>query len=149
MKYKLRMEIGDPSKDGHNQSETIYFNSNKSSQELKEAYNKSCLLTGLVWTSNKNPIVDGVELKWSRHCRHSDYNDRQLFVEYEQYEISDLAKSILESHGIHVEENNYDSDCVIDLFHNFLRLSLPDFEVEFVKDETELVDITIGYGLFE
>lgn len=144
MKYKLRMEIGDPSKDGHNQSETIYFNSNKSTQELKDAYKKSCELTGLVFTENTPIIVDGFKLDW----QHPEYTDRKLFVEYEQYEVSELAKSILESYGIEVFDE-YDSDCVIGLFHNFLRLSLPDFEVEFVKDETELLDLTIGYGFFE
>jgi hypothetical protein len=144
MKYKLRMEIGDPSKDGHNQSKTIYFNSNKSTQELEEAYEKSCDITGLVWTCNKNPKINGEELDW----KNPEYNDRQLFVEYESYELSDLAKSILESHGVDTD-GEWDSDSVIDLFFDFLKISLPDFKAEFVKDETELLDITIGYGLFE
>jgi hypothetical protein len=144
MKYKLRMEIGDPSKDGHNQSKTIYFNSNKSTQELKEAYKRSCNITGLVWTSNEDLKINGKELDW----RHPEYKDRQLFAEYESYELSDLAKSILESHGVDTD-GEWDSDSVIDLFFDFLKISLPDFNAEFVKDETELLDVTIGYGLFE
>ena len=36
MKYKLKMNVGDPSQNGHNQSETVYFMSNKTSKELKE-----------------------------------------------------------------------------------------------------------------
>ena len=143
MKYKLKMEIGDPSKDGHNQSKTIYFYSNKTVKEITEAYYQSCKLTGLVWKFNQNPIVNGEEINW----KHPEYNDRLLFVEYEQYELSELAKNILESHDID-SSCKWDSDCVIDLFHDFIKLSLPDLEIEFVKEDAELLDITIGYGLF-
>lgn len=144
MKYKLKMEIGDPSKDGHNQSKDIYFFSNKTTKEITKAYYESCKLTGLVWKSNQNPIVDGKEINW----KHPDYKDRLLFVEYEQFELSKLAKIILESHGIDAN-GEWNSDCVIDLFHDFIKLSLPDLEIEFVKEDAELLDITIGYGLFE
>jgi len=144
MKYKIKMEIGDPSKDGHNQSETVYFYSNKTTKEITEAYYKSCELTGLVWKSNQNPKVDGVEISW----QHPEYNDRLLFVEYEQYQLSELAKGILEKQGIN-PGGEWDSDSVIDLFHDFIRLSLPDLEIEFIQEDAELLGITIGYGLFE
>jgi len=144
MKYKLKMKIGDPSKDGHNQSETVIFYSNKSSKEITEAYYKSCDLTGLVWKSNQKPKINGEEISW----QHPEHYDRLMFVEYEQYELSELAKSILESHGIDAS-GEWDSDCIIDLFHDFIRLSLPDLVIEFIKEDAELIDITIGYGLFE
>lgn len=144
MKYKLRMEVGDPSRNGHGQSETIYFNSNKSTQELKEAYEKSCDITGLTWTSDKRPKVNGMEMSWNT----PEYENRQLFVEYESYKLSDLAKSILEKHGLDVDEE-WDAHSALCLFFDFLRISLPDFKVEFAEDNTELLDLTICYGLFE
>ena len=145
MKYKLKMNVGDPSQNGHNKSETVYFMSNKTAKELKKAYLESCKLTGLVFDGNTTPIVDGVELDW----RHIAYNDRAICIEYESFEISDLATSILQNHGIETKQDDLDVDYFVELFFKFIKLSLVDFEYELSEDETELLDITIGYGLFE
>ena len=145
MEYKLKMNVGDPSQNGHNQSETVYFISNKSIKELNEAYLKSCQLTGLVFDGTINLVFDGVKLDW----RHPEYKDRTICVEYESFEISDLAISILQNHGIETKKDDLNVDYLVELFFKFIKLSLVDFEYEFSEDETELLDITIGYGLFE
>ena len=145
MGYKLKMNVGDPSKNGHKQNVTVYFTSNKSTEELKEAYSESCKLTGLVFDGNTNPIVNGVELNW----QHPEYADRTICVEYESFEISNLAVSILQSHGIQTKKDDLDVDYLVELFFKFIKLSLLDFEYELSEDETELLNITIGYGLFE
>ena len=139
------MEVGDPSQNGHNKSVTVYFTSNKSNKELNDAYLKSCDLTGLVFDRNTNLVINGVKLNW----QHPEYNDRTICVEYESFEISDLAISILKNYGIQTKKEDLDVDYLIELFFKFIKLSLLDFEYEFSEDETELLDITIGYGLFE
>lgn len=142
--YKFKIPIGDPSKDGHNQCEYITIESNKSEQEIKEAYNKSCELTGLVFTSNKEVIVDGKALTW----RDKEYKDRCICTEYESYDSSDLAKEILNKYNIDGNIDG-DSDILVEIFLNFIKISLPDFEYKFINDDIPVLGLTIGYGLFE
>ena len=94
MEYKFKIEIGDPSKDGHNQSEEKVIISNKTIEEVRDAYKKSCELTGLVFTSNTNVIVNDKVLNW----RDGEYADRNICVEYESYDTSELAQIILKEY---------------------------------------------------
>ena len=145
MEYKFKIEIGDPSKDGHNQSEDRIINSNKTREQVREAYNKSCLLTGLVFTSNKDIIVNNEKLNW----QDDDYSKRQICTEYESYEMSKLAEDILQTYGIKNTQIDGDVDSLVDIFLEFIKLSLPDFEYNIVQDIIPSLDLTIGYGLFD
>lgn len=143
--YKFKIEIGDPSKDGHNQSEERIINSNKTKEQVREAYDKSCLLTGLVFTSNKDIIVNNEKLNW----QHSEHSDRSICTEYESYEMSKLAEDILQTHGIKNTQIDGDVDSLVNIFLEFIKLSLPDFEYNIVQDIIPSLGLTIGYGLFE
>ena len=144
MKYKFKIEVGDPSKDGHNQSEDIVINSNKTITEVREAYDKSCLLTGLVFTSNKDMVVNNEKLSW----KHPEYSDRCVCVEYESYNTSELAQTILKEYGIEDSEIDGDVGSLVDVFLEFIKLSLPDFEYNIIQDPIPSLGLTIGYGLF-
>jgi hypothetical protein len=145
MEYKFKIEIGDPSKDGHNQSEDRVIISNKTRDQVREAYNKSCLLTGLVFTSNKDIIVNNEKLNW----QNNEYSDRSICTEYESYDTSELAQNILKEYGIKNPEIDGDIDSLVDIFLEFIKLSLPDFEYDIVQDIIPSLGLTIGYGLFE
>jgi len=145
MENKFKIEIGDPSGDGHNKVETKIINSNKTIQEVRDAYKKSCELTGLVFTSNTNVIVNNKILNWSD----DEYSDRNICVEYESYDTSELAQTILEEYGIENPVIDGDIDSLVDIFLEFIKLSLPDFEYDIVQDIIPSLGLTIGYGLFD
>ena len=145
MEYKFKIEIGDPSKDGHSQSEDRVITSNKTTEEVREAYDKSCLLTGLVFTSNVDIIVNNEKLGW----QHPEHSNRQICTEYESYEASELAQSILEECGIENPVIDGDVDSLVGIFLEFIKLSLPDFEYNIIQDNIPSLGLTIGYGLFD
>lgn len=142
--YKFKIPVGDPSKDGHNQCEYVIIESNKSEQEIKEAYKKSCELTGLVFTSNTEVVVDGKVLTW----RDKEYKDRCVCTDYDSYDSSDLAKEILNKYNVdgHIDG---DYDNLVETFLNFIKISLPDFEYKLINDNIPVLGLTIGYGLFD
>ena len=141
--YKI--VTGDPSGDGHSIKETVFIKCNKTQQEINENYKKSCELTGLVFTENTPIIVEGEKLDW----QHPEYNDRKIGVEYQSGGPSELAWKILKEHGIE-ETEVYDGETIVDLFMNFIKLSLSDLEFEIVPDKTETLHIGgIGYGLYD
>lgn len=142
---KFKIEIGDPSKNGHNQSEERIINSNKTIEEVRKAYDKSCLLTGLVFTSNKDIIVNNEKLNW----QNNEYSDRNICTEYESYDTSELAQNILKEYGIENPNIDGNVDSLVDIFLEFIKLSLSDFEYDIVQDIIPSLGLTIGYGLFE
>jgi hypothetical protein len=145
MKYKFKIEIGDPSKDGHNQSEDRIINSNKKITEVRKAYDKSCEITGLVFTSNKDIIVNNEKLGW----QHPEHSDRSICTDYESYDTSELAQTILKECGIENPNIDGDVDSLVDIFLEFIKLSLPDLEYNIVQDNIPSLGLTIGYGLFD
>lgn len=141
--YKI--VTGDPSGDGHNIKENVFIRCNKSQEDIREAYKKSCEITGLVFTENTPIIVNGNKLDW----QHPEYNDRKICVEYQSAGPSELAWKILIEHGIE-ETEVYDGVTIVDLFLNFVKISLPDLEFDIVPDKTEELHIGgIGYGLYD
>lgn len=146
---KIIIRIGDPSKDGHNMSETYTFMSNKTEEEITKAYYESCKLTGLTFTSN-NPEF---KLSW----KNKEYKDRKVCVDYEETLPSELAVNILKDFGINIlpEDCTYaDWDYIeheefIDIFLKFVSLSLTGFEFQIIPTKKERgLPLTIGYGLF-
>lgn len=153
---KLKITIGDWSEDGHGVYEQFVFESNKTVKEVQDAYKASCKLTGLQFNHNDNytGIVDNY-----RNYR----NDRQICTEYEDSEISEFALDILKEHGIIIDDDNLDEDSFLKLLIDFIKLSLPDLELEeasFKKSELKDIpavngwwnkelNVQFGYGLYE
>ena len=95
---KVKITVGDWSEDGHNQSEEFVFETNKTVKEIQNAYKQSCKKLGLIFDCNENHTdIVGLNLQ------HAEYDDRQVFVEYDQNTISEFAKNIFKedyySHG--------------------------------------------------
>lgn len=150
MRNRFKIKLGDPSNDGHGQCKTFIFKCNKTTTEIETAYKKSCELTGLVFTENTDVIVEGEKLNW----QHPEYSDRKLCVDYESYEPSELAWSILSKHGLEKDdyliagEDDLENEAFLDLFLDFITLSLPGLDYKIIDDTTEVLDLTIGYGRF-
>lgn len=156
---KVKITIGDWSQDGHNQYEEFVFKSNKSVEEIRQAYKDSCKLTGLSF--NHNEDYTGLNLNW----QHPEYRIRKIATEYEKYELSDLAKEILSKFNIdyYNYDEEYSCENFLDLLISFIKLSLPDLTLEEASfKKSELKDIPavngwwnrelncqFGYGLFE
>lgn len=151
----VKLSIGDWSEDGHNQYEEFVYNSNKSVNEIRQAYKDSCKLTGLQFNHNEN---------YSSRTEHSEYGSkRHICTEYQDDEISEFAKGILEEHHIVVNSNSLDVDTFTNLLIEFIKLSLPDLileEASFKRSELKNIDaingwwnkelnVQFGYGLFE
>jgi len=152
---KIRLTIGDWSQDGHNQYEEFVYESNKTVENIKQAYKNSCKLTGLSF--NHNEDYTGLNIGYG--------SERQIATEYGECEISDLAKEILDSFKIDYSdyEEEPSVENFIELLINFIRLSLNDLELKeasFKKSELKNIEpvngwwndelnVQFGYGLFE
>lgn len=141
--YEFKIEMGDPSNDGHGISEKYNIICNKSTEEIVEAYKKACAKTGLTFTEN-----DSYHGKYD--YRHPEYRDRKVCVEYEDSQISKLAIKILNENGIKISEDcDYlDPDEFLSLFMDFITIILPDLKYEIIPDKQKRLPLSIGYGLF-
>jgi hypothetical protein len=139
--YKLKLLVGDSSFEGHQQTETFHFLSNRSSTEISELIKKSNQLTGIDFES--------------------------LFSDYEENTLSEENISTLEENGIDFskvivnyhshtfekfsqERSNFDfwRPDAVNLFIEYLKLSDSELVINIVKDESEIINISLGYGLF-
>lgn len=151
---KVKISIGDWSKDGHNQYEEFVFESNKTVQQIRQAYKDSCELTGLSFNDNEN--YTGLDLGYS--------TDRQIATNYGEYKLSNLAKEVLTKFNIDYSkyEDNGEPEIFLNLLVDFIKLSLPDLlleEASFKKSELKNIppvngwwndelNVQFGYGLF-
>ena len=161
---RVKLTIGDWSDDGHGKSKEIIYESNKSIEEIQQAYKDSCKLTGLQFNTNQDYTELG--LRWD----HPEYDARHIATDYEDNVISKLAEATLLKHGIDVWDGfdmkhfNKETDLVhidgpqhfCDLLIKFIKLSLPDLELEEIPNSimsingwwNENLNVQFGYGLF-
>lgn len=152
---KIKIPIGDWSCDGHCKSEDFVFISNKTVEQIRQAYKDSCKLTGLSF--NHNQDYTGLNLGYG--------TDRQIATEYGSFALSTLAQEILNKFKIDYSdyEDEATADNFVNLLINFIKLSLPDLileEASFKKSELKSIpavngywndqlNCQFGYGLFE
>lgn len=137
MVNKFKIVLGDYSCDGHCMTETIYVKSNYNQNEIVEAYNNSKKLTGLSFDNSTEPNI-GVE--WENNT--IDYNDLEVLKKH--------GYDLLKERNIDREED-YDIDGgedFIDIFFNFVKISLSNLEYEIIQDDTPTLSLDMGYGLF-
>lgn len=158
MNYFVKLTLGDWSNDGHGKYKEYNYISNYEVSKIREAYKKSCKLTGLSFNDNEN--YTGRELK------HGSW--RKIWTEYQSYEIKENAIEVLNKHGINLCEiygNDIyiDFECVLDesqaadLIMKFISLSMPiDWIYELEENKYENIngyntglDEQFGYGLFD
>lgn len=155
MIYKLT--LGDWSGDGHEEYREFLFDCNYDIHKIRQAYKDSCKKLGISFNHN----TDYTEL--GLHFR----DERQIWTEYEDGNISEFAFNILKTAGCldNIDYYEEDGECFIEecsecasLIMNFIALSMPsDFEykpVEEVKYEAingwwnDELNEQFGYGLF-
>lgn len=160
---KIKITIGDWSQDGHNQYDESVFESNKTVEEIQDAYKASCKLTGIQF--NHNEDYTGLKLGYR--------SPFLICTEYEDSKISAEALEILKKHNVTVfidddngddEDPEYylDQDSFLQLLIDFIKISLPDWTLEeaaFKKSELRTIpavngwwngnlNVQFGYGLF-
>lgn len=157
MRTRVKLSIGDWSEDGHNEYEQLVYNSNKSVTEIQQAYKDSCKLTGLQFNENTN--FTGLK----EHGRGSYATKRHICCDYQEPNVSEFARKILEEHNINPKEDySFDAEGFAELIIDFIKLSLPDLvldEASYKKSELYNIDVIngwwndnlnvgFGYGLF-
>ena len=159
----MYLVLGDWSNDGHGRSDKVLVSSNKTVNEIQDAYKASCRLTGVSFNHND----DFTE-------RQRGYNEKKKYhiaTDYEQgLDVSDEAKQALEDAGFDVEkhfafgmdEEGYqieDNDVIfLHLWTEFVKLSLPDLIINKIIEDDSIpvingywnknLNVQFGYGLY-
>ena len=153
--YKYVLNIWDWSDDWHWKNERIILESSHTKEEIIEAYKASCKLTWLQF--NHNDDYTGLGWNWE------EQDKRNIATDYEDSSLSKDKIAKLKSHWIHIEwfDEDYEEDFYFDwvehfveLWINFVTLSLPEWKVKIINDDLEEINgfrgfrQQFGYGLF-
>lgn len=159
LQYKIKVNIGDWSNDGHGYNEVYVFDSNYDVNALRVAYKQSCELVGVQFNHNTNYTDD--ESK-SRHG-----TPYYICTKYGDASVSEEAATLLLEKGLDVadysmqhDEILYDADCILNLILDFIKLSLQDLELnEGAFRKSDLINMDtlnsgdlnhqFGYGVFD
>jgi len=142
---KMYLTLGDPSNDGHGQTEEPLLESNKTLKEVQRAYKDSCTITGIAFS---NDI-----------CR--EYEDSMLSNEVceklEKFKCP-LLKKWEDEDKPHGDGREMYPERITDLFIWFVNLSLGEDELQEASDDEQIPSINntygsdlftqIGYGVF-
>lgn len=146
---KVKLNLGDWSEDGHGKCDSLILEVNKDVSEIRQGYKDSCKLVGVQFNHNEN--YAGLQ-RTSRTPLH-------IWTEYEDSYISEEAMECLIESGLFKDEEEYCQkyeDYPERLIMDFIKLSLPDLEYEFLDDEipsingfwNDELNCQIGYGLY-
>lgn len=159
----MYLVLGDWSDDGHGKYDKVLVESNKSVEEIQDAYKASCKLTGVSFNHNE----DFTE----RKRNYKEKQKYQIATEYEQgFNVSDEAKQALRDAGFDVEKHfaygmDEDNDQIEDndviflyLWTEFVKLSLPDLIINKIPEDDNIpvingywdknLNVQFGYGLY-
>lgn len=160
---KVKLTIGDWSRDGHEKSEYFIYSVNKDVSEIREAYKSSCKLTRVQFNHGEN--YTGLDKLVEEMCICTEYEDNQL---------SKKVADVLKSHGINVDiyfddideeegTGSFNPEGLAELIMEFIKLSIPDLqykEASFKKSKVDNIppingwwnrelNCQFGYGLFD
>ncbi len=144
---RFTFRLGDPYKDGHNQSEDITLACNYTKDEVLKAYTKSALSCGLTHFKhhaykplNNNKTVEMCE----------EYEDNHIPIEYVEKLITlGVPYTFFGFSGDHNEDDEdfrCDTENFTELFMLMTKVNLPDLKYKTVSEDV-IVD-GMGYGLF-
>ena len=140
--FKLELELGDPSVNGHSKWNSYTIESNYCISAIYNAYRKSVELTGVGFNYE---------------------TELSIASEYQSREISVEILDILKTHGLDICDLPKYQDCefeegepfyiemdeeLIFIFFEFIKLFLPDLEYEIISDPLPIFPISIGYGMY-
>lgn len=151
--YKVKLTMGDWSRDGHEESDIFRYISNYPVETIRKAYKESCKLTGLTFSLENYTNLDIRYGSW-----------RYIWTEYEDSHMDEEAIDILKEFGLDVVElyhlddtYSFEPKSASDLMMRFIKLSMPsDWDYTLDKDEYEPINgwwnddlnVQFGYGLY-
>jgi hypothetical protein len=128
--HNINLVVGDWSKDGHNQSESVTIRTNLKLQEVQAAYNKG---------------VKKIGFDLLKNCCH-DYEDNVIQPQFVE-KLKSSGYKFDENDDLDDEEGWFvDTDIWVELYLFFVKTGNPDFEHEIISDN-ESIKLG-GYGLF-
>lgn len=128
MEYKFKITTGDPTRDGHSQTDDFFFISNYSVKEIEKAYKQSCTATGIDISS----------------CC-SDYEDSSIDEDIlASLREAGIPDDVIDNVSTYVGVSEF-----VILVLEFIKLSMPiDFKYEITNDNIPSLNIDLGYGLY-
>lgn len=141
MKYEFFVEVGDWSKDGHNQSEKILVKASKPIMEIEKAFLSVATRIGLVVNGNFVPF--------------SEYEDCKLSLEHASA-IESIGLQLGNYFFLDSADEDYeeivleDATSLVSLLMDIARTELQ-FEYTIAGDETPIFcrgNMSFGYGLY-
>jgi len=147
--YKMKLNIGDWSDDGHGKCESYIYEVNYPVDVVQQAYKDSCKLAGVQFNHSE-------DYTGGKCIGHRPWN--QIATEYDANEIDEKVYEVLQSFGIQVDR--YVTDLYIENFNGlwweFVKLSKPDLEYKDICADIPNINgywngglnVQFGYGLF-
>lgn len=151
---EMYLDLGDPSHDGHGQSDKLLFLVNKTVEEVQQGYKDSCKLTQVSF--NHSGDYTGRDIK-----NYTEAARYQICTEYQNAEVSEEVLDILEEFDFPMikafrQEPYLCVDDFATVWFLFVRLSIPDLQWErkTVDDNIPTINegnlnIQLGYGLYD
>lgn len=160
--YKMKLELGDTSSDGHGKTATILLKSSVDVSAIRKAYKDSCYLTDIQFNSNEK--FTKTKYNWEDSKKHEvvvKYEDsclrNDIFIKLSKF---GLTHELMSSFGFELEDDRYTlyEGSFPLLWIWFVKLSLPkDTVLEIENDDVipsinngpqQELNTQIGYGLF-
>lgn len=134
MKNKIRLVVGDWSKDGHEKSSDVYISCNLTAKEIEKAYKKGAKAIGLD----------------VRETVASEYQDPYLLKEhYEKLKKAGYKEELEPYDDTEKTPTKFyiNDDCFAEMFMFVAKVGNPALEYE-LAENSESVNVG-GYGLFQ
>jgi len=164
---ELKISIGDWLDDGHGKVDFIHFKTNKSIEEIQEAYWSSCIKTGVAFHHEDYPDMSSYN-NMSKNLE-LDKIKYRILTEYQNWNISLKVLEIFKLHGLNSDEmfedyEHNEGDQPVYCPHElsklilwFISLSLDDFEYKIIEDTVKSINgfwdknlnVQFGYGIYE
>ena len=137
LNHTFTLTTGDPSRDGHNQSDSTLFRCNKSLAEVKKSYGLASKMYSLDLTRQCEEYEDSrFSSKFLEKLRAAFHNRPEL-----------LGENWLTPDGVDDEDQYVDADLFCELYLEIAKLLDP--ELEWAEDSSSASDHFIGgYGLY-
>lgn len=163
---KFKFVIGDWSDDGHGKKDYVYFKSNKSANEIREAYWKSCFISGVAFHHSDYGNMSRYNHMTKDYANKDGYIEaikHRVLCDHDDNIISAVAMKSLRNFGL---TENIFQDCsnedgshsivnaedLATLLLWFIGKSIDNFQYSIIQDKVECIngfwssDLNTGFG---
>lgn len=164
--YKMKLELGDTSNDGHGKTATILLKSNVDVSTIRKAYKDSCYLTDVQFNINNKFTKTQYTLQNSEEyeiCTEYEdtYLNKEIFIKLQKFGLTEellnsfsIYRNSIDDERYSMGENNF-----FRLWIWFVKLSLPKDTIIDIIQDNDIPSINnswpdkelneqFGYGLF-